>query len=219
MRPHLQLVTDPRRADLLRAVEAASAAGLGSVQVRDHGATGGGLLALATSAARAIRGSEARLLVNDRVDVARAIGAHGVHLPGLGLPPLVARALLEPWQVIGVSVHSVEDAVAAEAAGADHLVFGHVFATPTHAREAPRGVAALRAVVEAVRVPVLAIGGVTAANAHEVLAAGASGVAVIGAVLDAPDPAAATRALRDALDRFGDVARPLAGGRDQCRSR
>jgi len=213
MRGHLQLVTDPRRADLLDAVERA-AAGLDSVQVRDKAASARELLALAAAVGRAVRAGPTRVLVNDRVDVALAVRAHGVQLPARGVPPLVARSLLEPWQIIGVSVHSVEEAVAAADAGADHVVFGHVFGTPSHPGEPPRGLDALRDAVEAVRVPVLAIGGVTAANVHAVLSTGASGVAVIGAILDADDAARAASALRDALDAFGDVDRPMPDRRD-----
>ena len=214
MKGHLQLVTDPRRADLADLVGRAASAGLDSLQVRDRSATAGDLLALATDLARAIRPGPTRLLVNDRVDVALAVRAHGVQLPARGIPPLVARSLLEPWQLVGVSVHSLAEAIAAADAGADHLVFGHVFATASHRGEAPRGLAVLREVVGAVRVPVLAIGGVTAANVGEVLASGASGVAVIGAILDADEPVRATRELRDAIDHFGDVARPLPDRRD-----
>jgi thiamine-phosphate pyrophosphorylase len=213
VKAHLQLVTDPRAGDLARAVERAAHGGLDSVQVRDRGAASGELLTLAAEIARVVRGAT-RLLVNDRVDVALAVRAHGVQLPARGIPPIVARALLEPWQLIGVSVHSVDEAVAAAAAGADHVVFGHVFPTTSHAGEDPRGLDALRAVVDAVRIPVLAIGGITAGRCASVLAAGASGVAVIGAIIDARDPESATRALRDALDAHGDVARPFPERRD-----
>jgi thiamine-phosphate pyrophosphorylase len=124
-----------------------------------------------------------------------------VHLAAQSLPPSVARGLLEPWQLLGVSVHSTEDAVAAARAGADYLTFGHVYPTWAHRDEPARGVRMLAEVVAAAEVPVLAIGGITAERVAEVLAAGCAGVAVISAVLSADDPAAAARALRAALDR------------------
>lgn len=199
---HLQLITDRRAAKrgLLAAVEAALAGGVSSVQVRDKGAPASELLASALEVARLVRASDARLLVNDRVDIALAVRAHGAHLAAKSLPPDVARGLLEPWQLLGVSVHSVEEAVAAARAGADYVTFGHVYPTWTHAGQPGRGVDALAAVVEAVGVPVLAIGGIDAGRVAEVLGTGCAGIAVISAVLGADDPRAAAADLRAALD-------------------
>lgn len=137
------------------------------------------------------------LVVNDRVDVALAAGAGGVHLGGSGLPVEVARRLA-PGMVIGASVHSLEEALAAERSGADYLIFGHIFPTGSKPGLAPRGLEALAEVCGRVRVPVLAIGGVTAANAALVRRAGAAGVAVMSAVMAAPDPAAAVGELVNA---------------------
>lgn len=199
---HLQVITDRRAAKrgLAAAVEAALGAGVDSVQVRDKGAPAAELHASALEIARLVRATDARLLVNDRVDVALAVRAHGAHLAAKSLPPDVARGLLEPWQLLGVSVHSVEAAVAAARAGADYLTYGHVYPTWTHAGEPGRGVQALAAVVAAVEVPVLAIGGIDARRVGEVLATGCAGIAVISAVLSAEDPGGAAASLRAALD-------------------
>jgi len=199
---HLQLVTDPLASSrgLIPALRDAMAEGVNSVQVRDRSATPRSLLETVMAVSRVARTAEVRILVNDRVDVALAIRAHGVHLGVAGLPAEVVRALLEPWQLVGVSVHSLEQAVAASRAGADYLAFGHVFATPSHPGEEPRGTQALAEIVDAVDVPVLAIGGITAGRVAEVLATRCAGISVISAILGADDPARATSELRRALD-------------------
>lgn len=199
---HLQLITDRRAAkgDLVTAAARAIAAGIDSIQVRDKGAAAADVFASVVEIQRVARASAVRVLVNDRIDVALATRAHGVHLAAKSLAPAPARGLLEPWQLLGVSVHSVEAAVRAAREGADYVTFGHVFPTWSHAGEAARGVAMLAAVVDAVDVPVLAIGGISAERAGEVLATGCAGIAVISAILSATDAAGATRELRAALD-------------------
>ncbi len=216
MNPHLQLITDPRleREETVAALAAAAGAGIDSIQIRDKTASARDLLALATDAARVARSAGARLLVNDRVDVAVAVRAHGVHLAANSLPAGVARGMLEPWQLVGVSVHSVAEAVAAAAAGADYLTYGHIYPTPSHAGRPPRGLEALRGVVEAVRIPVLAIGGIDRDRVADVIATGCSGIAVISAILARRDVAAAASELRGALDRCGPVRRPFPERRD-----
>jgi thiamine-phosphate diphosphorylase len=213
---HLQLVTDSiSRTGLSVAVEAAGGAGIDSLQLRDPSASARALFERTLALARAIRPHDVRLLVNDRVDVALGLRAHGVHLGARSLPADLARALLEPWQLVGVSVHSVDEALAGASAGADYLVFGHVFPTRSHPDEAPRGVGALAALVEAVDVPVLAVGGITPARVAEVLETRCAGVAVISAVLDAQDPRTATFALRRALDAVSiEPKRPFPERRD-----
>lgn len=205
----LHLVSDrlESRTPLGAALAAAVRGGVDAVQVREKGDPAGAVLEAARQAREAAAG-RARVLVNDRVDVALALPADGVHLPARGLPPAAARALLPrvSGALIGVSVHSVEEARAAAAAGADYVTFGHVFPSNSKPNLPPRGLAFLRAVVEAVDVPVLAIGGVTAENAAQVLATGCAGIAVIRALLHAADPERAAAALREALERSG--ARP-----------
>ena len=140
-------------------------------------------------------------IVNDRVDVAKAIGADGVHLGQEDLPLADARAILGPGRLIGISTHNLTQAAEAEAGGADYIGFGPVF--PTETKENPDpvvGVEGLREVRALVRIPVVAIGGITAKNAGGVRAAGADGVAVVSAVLAASDPKAAIAELLRAIE-------------------
>lgn len=139
-------------------------------------------------------------LINDRVDVAMALGADGVHLGQEDLPPEVARRLLGPRALIGVSARTPEQAQAAEAAGADYLGTGSVFPTASKANPTLIGLEGLATVVRSTRLPVVAIGGVNPENAAACIRAGAVGVAVISAIAQAPDPEAAARALRRAVE-------------------
>lgn len=193
-------------ADLLGAVRQALAGGADWVQVRDKAAPAADLYDLARRVQALAGEARAGLLVNDRVDVAVAVGAAGVHLARRSLPPEVARRLVAPGTLVGVSVHSLEEAVQAARMGADYVTFGSVFPTRSHPGGLPRGLDELARVVESVSVPVLAIGGITPENAREVAATGVAGVAVISGVLGAADPRAAAAALREALE--GSSARP-----------
>ena len=202
----LQLVTDrlEARLPLEEAVARAVLGGVDLVQVREKGAPADTVLRAVRQALSACDGSAA-VVVNDRVDVAMAARAAGVHLARRSLPPDLARTLLpasEGW-LVGVSVHSVEEARAAAEAGADYVTFGHVFPTGSKPGLPPRGLADLASVVAAVTLPVLAIGGIGPENVAAVLATGCAGVAVISAVLGAADPGAAAGALRRAMDAAG----------------
>jgi len=179
--------------DLVAVVRAALDAGLPAVQLRDKDLPGRPLLALAEQLRAATARTGALLLVNDRIDVALAAGADGVHLGGGSVPVEAARVLLGAAALIGVSTHAPGEAPA----GADFAFFGPVWETPS--KSGAQGEALLARAVAAAAVPVLAIGGVTAERVAAVRAAGAAGVAVIRAILAAPDPGAATRALLAAL--------------------
>lgn len=134
-------------------------------------------------------------IVNDHADIARAADAHGVHLGQDDLPIEVARKVIGPEGIIGISTHSLEQARAAAAAGADYIGFGPVFRTATKDAGPVQDLEMLRAVRSEVAVPIIAIGGIDAKNAAEVIATGADGIAVISAVLDAPDIEAAAKDL------------------------
>ncbi len=199
----LCLVTDRtlcRDRDLIGAVAACLEAGLPAVQVREKDLPALELARLCRALRDLTRARGALLIVNDRVDVALAVGADAVQRTSTSLPVEDIRLIADKRLRIGASVHSLEEAQAAEAAGADWLVFGPVYDTPSKRRYGPpQGLAALGRVATAVRVPVLAIGGITAERVAEVRAAGAHGVAVISAILAAADPSAATRRFLAAL--------------------
>jgi len=131
---------------------------------------------------------EAKLFINDRVDIARLVHADGVHLPAGGLPTAAARRLLPETTLIGRSAHSVEETRDALRDGADYCFLGPIFATASHADRAAVGIAGIRAVG---RGPVVGIGGITPELASACRAAGATGVAAITALWDAADPGAA----------------------------
>ncbi|HXD20186.1 MAG TPA: thiamine phosphate synthase [Vicinamibacterales bacterium] len=165
---------------LVEHVREAARAGVHLVQVRERDLDGGPLARLVSSCVEAVRGTGTRVLVNDRLDVALAAGAHGVHLRADSFAAQRARACAPPRFLIGRSVHSLAETLAATEEGAtDYLVFGTVFETTSKPGLAVAGVAGLAAAAAATRLPVLAIGGITAARIGEVMAAGASGVAGI----------------------------------------
>ncbi|EMA57392.1 thiamine-phosphate pyrophosphorylase [Halorubrum distributum JCM 13561] len=142
------------------------------------------------------------LVVNDRIDLAAAVDADGVHLGQSDLPVAVAREQLGEEAVVGVSASTVEQAEAAQAAGADYLGVGAVYGTDSKDVSGDRdgiGVERIAAVADAVEIPVIGIGGIDAGNAVPVVAAGATGVAVLSAITAAEDPAAATAAIREAV--------------------
>jgi len=189
------LVTDRHATgdrDLVDVVVRALDAGLPAVQLREKDLTGRALLALAERLRKATAARGAALFVNDRLDVALAVGADGVHLGERSFPVDVARVVLS-HATIGASVHDVADAAAS---AADFVFFGPVFATPSKALFGePQGTVRLAEAVRAAAVPVLAIGGIDRETVAAVRATGAHGMAVIRAILAAADPAEATRAL------------------------
>lgn len=180
-------------------IAAAIRGGVGIVQLRDHGASAGELLARAQTLRRLF--PETLLLVNDRVDVALAAGADGVQLGAGALPVAAARRLLGAAALVGRSVHAAAEARVAAAEGADFLILGTIYPTATHPGGAPEGPALLKTVAAGLPLPLYAIGGITAANAAGCLRHGAHGVAVIRAISAAPDAEAAARQLRAAIDR------------------
>jgi thiamine-phosphate pyrophosphorylase len=188
---------------LVRWAAALARAGVDLLQIRERGLDDGRYASLMRQVVAATRGRNTAVLVNDRLDIALASGADGVHLPASGLPPKHVRPLVPAGFVVGRSVHEPGEAVAIERdGGADYLVFGTVFPSASKPPDHPvSGVAGLRRACEAVRVPVLAIGGITLERAREAAAAGAAGVAAIGLFSRrSPDDIAGTvTAIREAL--------------------
>ena len=175
---------------ILQLAEAAVAAQLSLVQIREKNLSGRMLYELVTQATQLTRGSLTRLLVNDRLDVALAAGADGVHLTAASLPARVVREIAGPEFLIGVSTHSLETARDAREGGADFAVFGPVFETESkRVYGPPQGLDKLQQVTSELQgFPVVAIGGITLDNAESCFAAGASGIAGIR-LFDAFNPA------------------------------
>lgn len=166
---------------LVQRIGAAARAGTHIIHIRQPQLEGLAFTRLVQRALGAIDGAAARILVNDRLDVALAAGAHGVHLRGNSMAAARVRTIAPPGFVIGRSVHSVEEALEAERAGGlDYLLFGTVFASASKPGAAPAGLEVLARACRAVALPVLAIGGMTASTVAPVARAGAAGFAAIG---------------------------------------
>ena len=191
----LCLVTDRRRLAGSSGLEAAKAclraqavyaveAGIDWIQVREHGLEAAGLAAIVTDVVDAARGSATRVIVNDRLDVALACGADGVHLRGDSVPAADVRRLAPAGFLVGRSVHSAAEAAAA--GPVDYLIAGTVFSTVSKPPDRTLlGLSGLHAVVGAARVPVLAIGGIDTVRMHEIARAGSAGAAAIGLFMSA----------------------------------
>jgi thiamine-phosphate pyrophosphorylase len=195
--PHrfLCVITD----DLCNPVELAQmalAGGARMLQLRRKSASGRELFEWAVRIQELCHGHEALFIVNDRVDIAIAMQADGVHLGQEDLPAAAARAMLGPDAIVGVSACNVDEAIRARDDGADYIGLGHIF--PTFSKDKPfppLGTVAIGEVRKVVGLPVVAIGGIGAQNVTEVMQAGASGIAVISAVAGAENPSAAARDL------------------------
>lgn len=210
MRVHLDLmiVTDPELPELPARVAAAlrGARGRVAIQVRDKRAGARQLAELARALLPLARETGAPLLVNDRVDVALALGCEGAHLPESGLDARDARALLGPDAIIGASCHDAPGLARRGAEGCDYATLSPFAESP--GKGAPLGATELAGLVATSPLPVLALGGVDAAGAAEAVRAGAAGVAVVRSVLGAADPETAVRSILRHIDaaraaRFG----------------
>ena len=208
----LYVITDAALAPGRSHVEVARAAlagGADTVQLRDKSATAQNLCAVASEIQPQARKFGAAFLVNDRVDVALLTGADGAHLGQTDLPCHEARRLLPRPSILGVSAATIAEAKKAVKDGADYIGVGPVFATPTKPDAGePLGLDRLADLVRAVPVPVVAIGGIHHENVIAVLATGVAGVAVVAAVVSAPDMAAAARALKS---RIAATRRSVSG--------
>jgi len=187
---------------LLDKIEKVALAGVDWIQIREKDLSGRELAALVSEAVRRVPDSS-RVLVNDRLDVTLAVGAGGVHLGEHSIPAEEAKRFVQEKNLaddllLGVSTHSLEAARAAEEAGANYVIFGPVFATPSKAAFGPpQGMERLGKMCASVSIPVIAIGGITVQNAPECMMVGASGIAAIRMFQDAPDIAAVVRELRE----------------------
>lgn len=175
-------------------------AGLPALMLREKDLDGAALFALATALRRLTSKAGALLIVNDRVDVALAVGADGVHLGSSAIPALAARRICPPGMLIGASCHSREELARAEATGADYAVLSPVYApTSKEATLPPLGEAGFRSLAGKVSMPVMALGGITAENAGRTMQSGAAGVAVLGGIFQATDRVEAMRGLLRAV--------------------
>ncbi len=191
MQPVLCLITDRRRwtdeAALVGAVSAAARAGVHLIQVREQDLEAHALVSLVRRCVDAVKGTRARVLVNDRVDVALAAGAHGVHLRETSMPAPCVRSMTPPGFLVGRSVHSLEGARgAAREGGLDYLVFGPVHPTTSKPGVAAVGLGVLATVAVGTPLPVLALGGIDLSAAKDLGRVGAAGMAAIGFWAECP---------------------------------
>ncbi|HEX8275054.1 MAG TPA: thiamine phosphate synthase [Longimicrobiaceae bacterium] len=195
----LTVITDPRCGEgreLLDVVRAALRGGAPCIQLRAKTETAREMVELARALREATRAAGALLVVNDRVDVALAAGADGAHVGDDDLPVAAARRIVPPGFLLGRSTETSEQAVQARRDGADYVGVGPVYETASKHDAGPSvGLARVAAVAQSAGIPAVGIGGIDTANAAEVVRAGAAGVAVIRAVMQAPDPAEAVREL------------------------
>jgi thiamine-phosphate pyrophosphorylase len=203
----LYLITDrkifPDTSDFIMAVEEALAAGVRTVQLREKDLSTRELLDMAYRFRELTRRYNARLFINDRLDIALGVGADGIHVGNAGIPVRVARKTIKDRLMIGCSTHSVNEAMSAEEEGADFITFGPIFSTSSKLQYGePVGLESLREVRKRVSLPVYGIGGIKSDNIEEVLDSGASGIALISGILAMTDNRAA--AAREYLKKVGE---------------
>ena len=171
-----------------------------AIQLRERDLSARELVTLAREVQAVTASHTSQLLINDRIDVALALEGVGVHLRSNSLPVSVARQLLGARRLLGISVHAVEEGLLAESQGADYIVLGPIYETPSKQMFGPPlGIHTLEKACRLIRIPIIGIGGVTAARAREMRCAGAFGAAVITAIFGADDVESATRELLDAV--------------------
>lgn len=200
----LYLITDRCQAQgrpLADVVHAALDGGLKSVQLREKDLVSRELYQLALDLRNLTGSYGAKLFINDRLDIAMAVGANGVHLGAGSIPVIEARRLARANLLIGYSSHSVDEARIAEADGADFVTFGPVYQTPSKAAYgAPVGASNLEEACRSLSIPVFALGGIKLSNVTEVMSAGAAGIAMISAIIAADDPKNETASLLNTIE-------------------
>jgi len=193
---HFYAIVDPAGGhEPVSLAETLLEAGARIMQLRLKDAPGRDFLAAARAIAAICRSRDAILIVNDRVDIAMLADAHGVHLGQQDLPLDAARRIAGPGMIIGISTHNLEQARAAENGGADYIGFGPMYPGGLKNIATGVGLGKLRAIRAAVKLPIVAIGGITEARVAETLAAGADAVAIITDVVKAPDVGAKVRSI------------------------
>ena len=195
----LYLVTDrdlSRERATLEIVKAGVAGGVTCVQLREKNCSTRQFIKEALSVKQYLKENKIPLIINDRVDVAQAVGADGVHLGQTDMPLKMAKDILKNSMIIGISAESLEDAIRAEKDGADYIGISPIFATPTKTDTAlPLGLEGLKKISRTVKIPKVAIGGLNCENAGEVILNGADGIAVVSAIVSADDPRKAAEKL------------------------
>ncbi len=201
----LYLVTDrglSRGRSTAEIVEAAVNGGATCVQLREKDCTTREFVEQARAIRDRLQALNTPLIINDRLDVALAVKADGVHLGQSDMPLELARAIVADTMLIGISAESIRDAVEAEKGGADYLGVSPIYATPTKTDTAPPlGLEGLRQIRAAVNLPLIGIGGLSHDNAGDVIRNGAEGVAVVTAIVAADDPEQAARSLRSVIEK------------------
>jgi thiamine-phosphate pyrophosphorylase len=205
----LYLVTDrglARGRTTLEIVKTAVYGGTTIVQLREKDCSTRDFIEQALTVKKFLKARGVPLLINDRVDVAQAIAADGVHLGQTDMPLEIAKKILGDSMIIGISAESLEDAIEAERGGADYLGISPIYATPTKTDTAsPLGLKGLREIRNTVKLPLVGIGGLNKDNAAEVIRHGADGVAVVSAIVAADDPAAAAEELKQVIKEAGQT--------------
>ncbi len=196
----LYLVTDcglSRGRTTIQIVEAALCGGVTCIQLREKTCSTREFITQALSIKNHLKRHNVPLIINDRVDIAQAVNADGVHLGQGDMPIEMAKTILKDSMIIGISAESLEDAVQAEKDGADYIGVSPIYATPTKTDAAsPLGLGGLREIRKSVKIPLVGIGGLNRGNAGEVINNGADGVAVVSAIVAADDPEKAARELK-----------------------
>lgn len=201
----LYLVTDrglSRGRTTFQVVEAAIKGGVTCVQLREKSCSTREFIAQALSVKDLLKRHQVPLIINDRIDVAQAVHADGVHLGQTDMPLKMAKAILKDTMIVGISAESLEHAVQAEKDGADYIGVSPIFSTPTKTDTAsPLGLKGLTDIRASVKIPLVGIGGLKKENAGAVIKHGADGVAVVSAIVSADDPEKAARELRGIVDQ------------------
>ncbi|MFW5862023.1 MAG: thiamine phosphate synthase [Spirochaetota bacterium] len=199
----LYLVTDHRLPleSMEKVVAEAVAGGVSCVQFRDKISDAGIMIKTAFSLKRILSDYNVPLIINDRVDIAMAVDADGVHLGQRDIPAEIAKKIMPPEMILGISVESVDDALRAESLGVDYIGVSPVFSTPTKTDTAETvGIEGLKAIRNASSLPIVAIGGINTSNAALVLQSGADSIAVVSAIMSARNPGEESRKFRSIIN-------------------